>query len=74
MCSLDAEKYFDSIRYSGIVHKFQTQLAETLWRFLLNGCNNLTAVIKWNGHTHYDMVFLVNKGTRQGSIPSPVLV
>ena len=54
-------------------HRLQKHLPDTLWRFLLNWYNNLTAVIKWNGHINYDTVFRVTEGTRQGSILSQVL-
>ena len=34
----------------------------------------LDVVIKWNGHIHTNSYFKVTRGTRQGSIISPVLL
>ena len=41
--------------------------------FLYKWYFNLTAVIKWNGRVHIALMFNVTRGTRQGSLLSPLL-
>jgi hypothetical protein len=72
-CSLDAEKCFDSLWHDGLFFKLKQHIPTALWRFLYTWYCNLTAIVKWNGKVYYDMIFNVTKGTRQGSILSPVL-
>jgi hypothetical protein len=73
ICSLDAEKCFDSLWHDGLFYKLQYFFLGVLWRFLYKWYCNLTAVIKWNGRVHNNLMFNVSKGTRQGSVLSPLL-
>ena len=73
ICSLDAEKCFDSIWHDGLFYKLIDIFDTVLWRFLYNWYSNLEAVIKWDGHFHRQYSFKVTRGTRQGSIISPIL-
>jgi len=73
VCSLDAEKCFDSIWHAGLFYKLLNVFPVILWRFLYNWYSRLEAVIKWDGIIHHQYQFKVTRGTRQGSILSPVL-
>ena len=73
LCSLDAEKCFDTIWHSGLFYKLSNVLPDIHWRFLLTWYKTLDVVVKWNGVVHKDTYFKVTRGTRQGSILSPVL-
>ena len=73
LCSLDAEKCFDTIWHSGLFYKLSNVLPDIHWRFLLTWYKTLDVVVKWNGVVHKDTCFKVTRGTRQGSILSPVL-
>ena len=73
LCSLDAEKCFDSIWHDGLFYKLHHVLPDIHWRFLRKWYGALDVVIKWNGHIHTNSYFKVTRGTRQGSIISPVL-
>ena len=73
ICSLDAEKCFDSIWHDGLFYKLIDIFDTVLWRFLYNWYSSLEAVIKWDGHIHRQYSFKVTRGTRQGSIISPIL-
>ena len=73
ICSLDAEKCFDSLWHDGLFYKLQAYFPDVLWRFLYKWYCNLTAVIKWNGQVHTNLIFNVSRGTRQGSLLSPYL-
>ena len=73
ICSLDAEKCFDSIWQDGLFYKLRNIFDTVLWRFLYNWYSSLEAVIKWDGHIHRQYSFKVTRGTRQGSILSPTL-
>jgi len=41
-------------------------------RFMYNWYSKFDAVLKWNGHLYHNIHFNVTRGTRQGSILSPV--
>ena len=73
ICSLDAEKCFDSIWHDGLFYKLINVLSDVHWRFLRKWYKRLDIVIKWNGIIHKQSYFKVSRGTRQGSIISPVL-
>ena len=73
MCSLDAEKCFDSIWHCGLFYKLMDVLPVVVWRFLFKWYKSLDVVIKWNGDINYNSYFKVTRGTRQGSILSPIL-
>ena len=72
ICSMDAEKCFDSLWHAGLFYKLIDVLPDVHWCVLYNWYSNMTAVIKWNGNIH-NMYFNVTRGTRQDSILSPVL-
>jgi len=71
--SLDGEKCFDSIWHDGLFYKLYNVLPDVHWRFLPKLYSNLDVVINWDGCIHYSTYFRVTRGTRQGSILSPVL-
>ena len=71
--SLDAEKCFDSIWHDCLFYKLYNVLPDVHCRFLHKWYSNLDVVIKWDGYIHYSTYFRVTRGTRQGSILSPVL-
>ncbi len=73
LCSLDAEKCFDSIWHDSLFYKLYNVLPSIHWRFLRKWYTVLDVVIKWNGTIQYNSYFKVTRGTRQGSILSPVL-
>ena len=73
LCSLDAEKCFDSIWHDGLFFKLNNVLPDVEWRILYNWYSCINVVIKWDGHIHHQSQFKVTRGTRQGSILSPVL-
>ena len=70
---MDAEKCFDSIWHDGMFYQLYSTLSKIPCRFAYNWYSKLDAVLKWNGHTHHNIRFNVTRGTRQGSILSPVL-
>ena len=71
ICSLDAEKCFDRIWHDGLFYKLLEYLPLSYWRFLLTWYRNLNAVIRWKNRNSAPI--LITRGTRQGSILSPVL-
>ena len=73
LCSLDAEKCFDSIWHNGLFYKLKCVLPLVHWRILYNWYKCLDVVVKWDGHIHHQSGFKVTRGTRQGSILSPIL-
>ena len=73
ICTLDAEKCFDSIWHEGLFYKIYGKIPEVEWRFLYKWYKSSDVVIKWNGQIHQSSYFKVTRGTRQGSILSPVL-
>lgn len=72
MASMDAEKCFDSIWHDGLFDKLSPILSDAHWRFMYHWYSRLDVVLKWNGMTHHNAHFKVTRGTRQGSILSPV--
>ena len=67
ICSMDAEKCFDSLWHAGLFYKLIDVLPDVHWCVLYNWYSSMKAVIKWNGNIH-NMYFNVTRGTRQGSI------
>ena len=74
LCSLDAEKCFDSIWHDGLFYKLLIEkvLNKFIWRTLYNWYRHLNVVVKWNDQIHFDNSFNVTRGTRQGSLLSPL--
>ena len=69
ICSLDAEKCFDSIWHDALLYKLLEKLPLHHWLLMYRWYNNLNAVVRWNGECSYS--FNVTRRTRQGSILSP---
>ena len=65
ICSLDAEKCFDSIRHDGLFDKLYNVLPDVHWRFLRKWYSNLDVVIKWDGYIHYSTYFRVTGGIQK---------
>ena len=71
ICSLDAEKCFDSIWHDGLFYKLIEILPLSHWLFLYQLYGSLRARVRWDrGISAY---FRVTRGTKQGNILSPVL-
>ena len=71
ICSLDAEKCFDSIWHDGLFYKLIEILPLSHWLFLYQLYGSLQATVRWDGGI--SAYFRVTRGTKQGSILSPVL-
>ena len=71
ICSLDAEKCFDSLWHPALFYKLKDKISLCHWMFLLKWYKSLRAVVRWNNQ--YSNVFTIGCGTRQGSILSPQL-
>ena len=69
LCTLDAERCFDSIWHDGLFYKLKDILSHPYWLFMLRWYRSLRAVTRWQGKLSAE--FRVTKGTRQGSILSP---
>ena len=71
ICSLDAEKCFDSIWHEGLFYKLLDILPKSHWLFLYRWYQSMKCVVRWDG-TH-SQCFRVLRGTKQGSILSPTI-
>ena len=71
LCSLDAEKCFDRIWVDGLFYKLHQQIPLNHWLFLLKWYKQLCTTVRWNKSVSSD--FHVTRGTKQGSILSPIL-
>ena len=71
VCSLDAEKCFDSIWHDALLFKLWGKLPLQHWLLIYRWYTNLKALVRLNGK--YSKSFNVTRGTRQGSILSPHL-
>ena len=71
LCSLDAEKCFDTIWHDGLFYKLMGTLPRSHWLFLYQWYKCMTCIVKWKGS--YSQPFRVYRGTKQGSIISPTL-
>ena len=69
LCSLDAEKCFDNICHKSLFFKLIDVIPSNHWILCYRWYARLCATVKWQGS--YSSMFLVTKGTRQGSILSP---
>ena len=69
LCSLDAEKCFDNICDKLLFFKLIDVIPSKHWMLCYRWYSRLCATVKWQGS--YSSMFLVTKGTRQGSILSP---
>ena len=71
VCSLDAEKCFDSIWHAGLFYKLMGVIPDTHWLFMYNWYSNSYAQVRWGNKL--SNIFNVRKGMKQGSILSPRL-
>jgi hypothetical protein len=71
LCSLDAERCFDSIWHHGLLYKLLPILPSHQWLFLYRWYTSTNAQVSWNGHSSF--TFNVSRGIRQGSVLSPYL-
>jgi hypothetical protein len=71
LCSLDAEKCFDSIWHAALFFKLIDRIPDDHWLTLWRWYGGLRAAVRWS-HA-YSQRFAITKGTRQGSIMSPQL-
>ena len=71
ICSLDAEKCFDSICHTSLFYKLIDVIPSSHWVLCYKWYCNLQASVKWQGN--FSMYFRVSKGIRQGSMLSPFL-
>ena len=71
MCSLDAEKCFDSIWHHGLLYKLMLTLPLHTWIFIYRWYETSKASVRWNGEKSTE--FRISRGMRQGSVLSPTL-
>ena len=71
ICSLDAQKCFDSIWHDGLFHKLTGKIPDLHWIFLYKWYRSSKAQARWTGELSNQ--FNISKGMRQGSILSPRL-
>jgi hypothetical protein len=71
LCSLDAEKCFDSIWHAGLLYKLWPILPLHHWLFVYRWYESSKAVVSWNGDKSFE--FDIARGMRQGSVLSPTL-
>ena len=71
VCSLDAQKCFDSIWHDGLFHKLIGKIPDLHWIFLYKWYKSSKAKVRWEGEL--SEIFSISKGMRQGSILSPRL-
>ena len=71
ICSLDAEKCFDSIWHDGLLFKLYDKVPHQHWLFIRKWYKNSYASIRWCNHDSQS--FQVTKGMKQGSLLSPTL-
>ena len=48
-CSLDSEKYFDSIWHKALFQKLTNTISHAHWLILYRRCNDLMGCVNWNG-------------------------
>ena len=71
ICSLDAEKCFDTIWHDALLYKLWGKVSINKWLLLHRWYKHLKASIRWNGE--HSNEFSVTRGTRQGSVLSSYL-
>ena len=71
ICSLDAEKCFDTIWHDALLYKLWGKVSINKWLLLHRWYKHLKASIRWNGE--HSNAFSVTRGTGQGSVLSPYL-
>jgi exonuclease III len=71
VCSLDAEKCFDSLWHFGLFFKLMSKLPDSHWLFLYSWYCSMRSIVRWDNT--YSPPFSVTRGTKQGSVLSPAL-
>ena len=71
VCSLDAQKCFDSIWHDGLFYKLIGNIPDQHWIFLYKWYRESKATVRWAGEL--SDIFSISKGILQGSILSPRL-
>jgi hypothetical protein len=71
VCSLDAEKCFDSLWHFGLFFKLLDKVPNSHWLFLFLWYKSMRSIVMWE-NTH-SLSFSITRGTKQGSVLSPVL-
>ena len=71
ICSLDAEKCFDSIWHPGLHYKLMHVIPDVQWLFLYNWYAESYAQVRWENKLSTQ--FQITKGMKQGSKLSPGL-
>ena len=71
ICSLDAEKCFDSIWHDGLFAKLYSVIPDSHWSFLYKWYKSMICAVKWDNEISSQ--FPITRGTKQGSILSPTL-
>ena len=71
VCSLDAEKCFDSIWHCGLFYKLMHIIPDAQWLFLYNWYSKTYVQVRWESHLSKE--FHITKGMKQGSLISPRL-
>ena len=71
VCSLDAEKCFDTIWHQGLFYKLWSKIPTTHWLLLYTWYGNLRASVRFKGCKSES--FSIGRGIRQGSVLSPIL-
>ena len=70
VCSLDAEKCFDSIWHCGLFYKLINIISDAQWLFLYNWYAKSYAQVRWDSTLSEQ--FHITKGMKQGSLISLV--
>ena len=71
ICSLDAEKCFDSLWHYGLFFKLIPKMSHSHWQFLYSWYKSMKSVVRWDNVL--SSPFTVSRGTKQGSVLSPAL-
>ena len=71
VCSLDADKCFDTIWHHGLFYKLLNKIPKDHWLLLFSWYNNLKAGVRFGDSVSDN--FLIKRGIRQGGILSPIL-
>ena len=71
VCSLDAEKCFDSIWHPGLLYKLMHVIPDVEWLFLYHWYLQSFAQVRWEKNLSKE--FQISKGMKQGSMLSPRL-
>lgn len=71
LCTLDAEKCFDTIWHNGLFFKLWDKVTAQRWLLLKNMYKSMQATVRWEGSC--SNIFNISRGMKQGSLLSPTL-